>query len=54
MGHDALAWFNEAGVVPPLEQWVASQFNYLRATTIYGGSNEVQKNIIAKHILGLG
>ena len=25
-----------------------------RATTIYGGSNEVQKNIIAKRILGLG
>ena len=54
MGHDALAWFNEPGVVPPLEQWVASSFNYLRATTIYGGSNEIQKNIIAKHLLGLG
>ena len=24
-----------------------------RATTIYGGSNEVQKNIIAKRVLGL-
>ena len=24
-----------------------------RAMTIYGGSNEVQKNIIAKHVLGL-
>ncbi|HZS35250.1 MAG TPA: acyl-CoA dehydrogenase family protein, partial [Polyangia bacterium] len=33
MGHDSLAWFNEPGVVPPLEQWVASQFNYTRATT---------------------
>jgi alkylation response protein AidB-like acyl-CoA dehydrogenase len=54
MGHDALAWFNEPGVVPPIEQWVASSFNYLRATTIYGGSNEIQKNIIAKHLLGLG
>jgi alkylation response protein AidB-like acyl-CoA dehydrogenase len=29
-------------------------FNYLRAATIYGGSNEIQKNIIAKLILGLG
>jgi alkylation response protein AidB-like acyl-CoA dehydrogenase len=54
MGHDALAWFNEPGVVPPLEQWVASMYNYNRATTIYGGSNEIQRNIIAKHILGLG
>jgi alkylation response protein AidB-like acyl-CoA dehydrogenase len=53
MGHDALSWFNEPGVVPPLEQWVASSFNYTRATTIYGGSNEIQKNIIAKMILGL-
>jgi alkylation response protein AidB-like acyl-CoA dehydrogenase len=53
MGHDALAWFNEPGVVPPGEQWVASNFNYSRATTIYGGSSEVQKNIIAKLILGL-
>jgi alkylation response protein AidB-like acyl-CoA dehydrogenase len=53
MGHDSLAWFNEPGVVPPLEQWVASTFNYNRATTIYGGSNEIQKNIIAKLILGL-
>jgi alkylation response protein AidB-like acyl-CoA dehydrogenase len=53
MGHDALSWFNDEGVVPPIEQWVASSYNYLRATTIYGGSNEIQKNIIAKMILGL-
>ena len=24
-----------------------------RKATIYGGSNEIQKNIIAKHVLGL-
>jgi alkylation response protein AidB-like acyl-CoA dehydrogenase len=53
MGHDSLSWFNEPGVVPPIEQWVASAFNYTRASTIYGGSNEIQKNIIAKLILGL-
>jgi len=29
------------------------EYLYGRATTIYGGSNEVQKNIIAKGILGL-
>jgi alkylation response protein AidB-like acyl-CoA dehydrogenase len=53
MGHDALSWFNEAGIVPSAEQWVAPTYCYNRATTIYGGSNEIQKNIIAKWILGL-
>jgi alkylation response protein AidB-like acyl-CoA dehydrogenase len=53
MGHDSLSWFNEEGVVPPLEQWVAPAYCYNRATTIYGGSNEIQKNVIAKWILGL-
>ena len=40
-------------MVPPREQWVPSAFNYLRAASIYAGSNEIQKNIIAKLILGL-
>jgi alkylation response protein AidB-like acyl-CoA dehydrogenase len=53
MGLDSLTWFNREGVVPPLEEWVPSVFNYNRATTIYGGSNEIQKNVIAKYILGL-
>jgi alkylation response protein AidB-like acyl-CoA dehydrogenase len=53
MGPNSLEWFNEAGAVPAIEQWVPSTFNYTRATTIYGGSNEIQKNIIAKHLLGL-
>jgi alkylation response protein AidB-like acyl-CoA dehydrogenase len=53
MGHDALAWFPEPGVVLDLEESIASLFCYLRATTIYGGSNEIQRNIIAKHLLGL-
>jgi alkylation response protein AidB-like acyl-CoA dehydrogenase len=53
MGHDAMEWFNEPGSVPALAQWVPPLFNYNRATTIYGGSNEIQKNIIAKHLLGL-
>ncbi len=54
MGMDSLTWFNEPGVVPAIEESVPSAFNYTRATTIYGGSNEIQKNIIAKMILGLG
>jgi alkylation response protein AidB-like acyl-CoA dehydrogenase len=32
---------------------VASEFFYRRAVTIYGGSNEIQRNIISKSILGL-
>ncbi len=53
MGPDSVSWFNEAGVVDPGEQWIASTMNYTRATTIYGGSNEIQRNVIAKWILGL-
>ena len=52
MGPDSLTWFNEPGVVAPFEEWVPSSFCYTRATTIYGGSNEIQKNVIAKYILG--
>jgi alkylation response protein AidB-like acyl-CoA dehydrogenase len=53
MGHDALSWFNQPGIVPQAEQWIAPTYCYHRATTIYGGSSEIQKNIIAKWILGL-
>jgi alkylation response protein AidB-like acyl-CoA dehydrogenase len=54
MGHDALGWLDSPReALPEHEQAVASQFNYVRAATIYGGSNEIQRNIIAKHILGL-
>jgi alkylation response protein AidB-like acyl-CoA dehydrogenase len=54
MGENALTWWNDPGTVPAWEDGVGPQFNYLRAATIYGGSNEIQKNIIAKLILGLG
>jgi alkylation response protein AidB-like acyl-CoA dehydrogenase len=53
MGMNSMTWFNEPGTVPAREQWVPSTFNYLRAATIYAGSNEIQKNIISKLILGL-
>ena len=53
MGHHSLNWFNPAGTIPPREESVASEHNYLRAATIYAGSNEIQKNIIAKMVLGL-
>jgi alkylation response protein AidB-like acyl-CoA dehydrogenase len=54
MGHDAMGWLEAPSeVLPAIEQGVASSFNYLRAATIYGGSNEIQRNIIAKQILRL-
>ncbi len=30
------------------------RYTFLRASTIYGGSNEIQKNVLAKLLLGLG
>jgi alkylation response protein AidB-like acyl-CoA dehydrogenase len=54
MGHNAMGWLDSPEEALPSEQQsVASQFNYLRAATIYGGSNEIQKNIISKHLLRL-
>jgi alkylation response protein AidB-like acyl-CoA dehydrogenase len=54
MGHNALGWLDSpAEALPEYQNAVASQFNYLRAATIYGGSNEIQKNIIAKQMLRL-
>ena len=32
---------------------LTSTYFNMRKTTIYGGSNEIQKNIIAKMVLGL-
>ncbi|NVB39657.1 acyl-CoA dehydrogenase family protein [Pseudenhygromyxa sp. WMMC2535] len=53
MGHDSLAWHPEPGIVPDNESGVGPTFCYDRAATIYAGSNEIQRNIIAKHILQL-
>jgi alkylation response protein AidB-like acyl-CoA dehydrogenase len=53
MGHDSLSWFNPPGVISPSREWVPSQWAYYRAASIYGGSNEIQRNVIAKMILNL-
>jgi len=54
MGQNAAGWLDSPEeALPSHQQAIASQFNYLRAATIYGGSNEIQKNIIAKHMLRL-
>jgi alkylation response protein AidB-like acyl-CoA dehydrogenase len=54
LGHNAIGWLDSpTDALPEYQQWIAPDFNYLRACTIYGGSNEIQKNIISKVILGL-
>ncbi len=52
MGEDSLTWYND-GIVPPIEESIGPYFCYERAATIYGGSNEIQRNVIAKMILQL-
>lgn len=51
------AWINHGTNTPQPEisehMGVVSEFLFQRAPTIWGGSNEIQRNIIAKHALGL-
>jgi len=51
--HDESERWNEPPVGPEWGGPLAAQYFNYRKTTIYGGSNEIQKNIIAKAILGL-
>jgi len=61
LGHYALPWQREAldsgwaGEVagPAYGPPISGRYFSYRKTTIYGGSNEIQKNIIAQMILGL-
>ena len=51
MGHQGLGWEGEAfngEELTAVRSWLGG-----KATTIYGGSQEVQNNIISKRILGL-
>jgi len=51
MGHQGLGWEGEgfeADELMAVRSWLGG-----KATTIYGGSQEVQNNIISKRILGL-
>ncbi|MBC9180001.1 acyl-CoA dehydrogenase family protein, partial [Pseudoroseomonas ludipueritiae] len=52
-GHDDGAGRNEPSLLPEgLDAIAPLYFNY-RKVSIYGGSNEIQRNIIAKAFLGL-
>ena len=51
MGHQGLGWEGddfEADELPAVRGWLSG-----KATTIFGGSQEIQNNIISKRILGL-
>jgi pimeloyl-CoA dehydrogenase large subunit len=51
--HDDSERWNEPAIGPDWAGCLAPQYFNMRKTSIYGGSNEIQKNIIAKAILGL-
>ena len=59
VGHYGAPYFrgleggNEHGIGPDYAQRAAPTYFNVRKTTIYGGSNEIQRNIIAKMVLGL-
>jgi alkylation response protein AidB-like acyl-CoA dehydrogenase len=61
VGPRAIPWIPEAleagwqGHPQDAADWgaLAGRYFNLRKTTIYGGSNEIQRNIIAQRILGL-
>ena len=51
MGPDALRWYDRD--LPGEEYSVSMQMTITRAMSIYAGSNEIQRNIIAKRVLSL-
>ena len=53
-GGFAYAWKADESIAPDVFLHATERYNFLRACTIYGGSTEVQKNVIAKMLLGLG
>jgi alkylation response protein AidB-like acyl-CoA dehydrogenase len=53
LAEDGLATEIVSGDDPESERW-RRQFLYSRAATIYGGTAEIQRNIIARRLLDLG
>lgn len=52
-GMMSLTWDNPETVGSDVFNRATRRYNFLRACTIYGGSNEIQKNVLAKMLLGL-
>ncbi|HXF09121.1 MAG TPA: acyl-CoA dehydrogenase family protein [Candidatus Acidoferrales bacterium] len=52
-GQYAWPWKTEGTVGPEEFATTMTRYAFTRAATIYGGSDEVQKNVIAKMVLGL-
>lgn len=50
---DYLLGKTDETIGPEWAATIASEYLYGRAATIYGGSNEIQRNIVAKNLLGL-
>ena len=44
---------NSGAIGPDYAEGLAGEYFNGRKTSIYGGSNEIQRNIIAKMVLGL-
>ena len=44
---------NEPDVGPEWATQATGSYLFLRAASIYGGTNEIQKNILTKAVLGL-
>ncbi|HBC58239.1 MAG TPA: pimeloyl-CoA dehydrogenase large subunit [Gammaproteobacteria bacterium] len=51
--YQAAPFNTESAMGPPEFKQSLARYNFLRASTIYGGSHEIQKNVITKMILGL-
>ena len=51
-GLSALPWLGEVSTGDPVFRTATQRYNFLRACTIYGGSTEIQKNLLAKLLLG--
>ncbi|MGQ0620360.1 MAG: acyl-CoA dehydrogenase family protein [Panacagrimonas sp.] len=51
-GLDAMPWRDEQDSGEPVYRAATQRYNFLRACTIYGGSNEIQKNVLAKFLMG--
>ena len=52
-GDDSLPWQAEQAIGNEAYNSASRAYNFLRASTIYGGSNEIQKNVIAKFLVAL-